>query len=218
MLFGNFDLPTIVAFLVTLAISFTFHEFAHAWVAAELGDDTPRLNGRLSLNPMAHLDPIGALLLLVAGFGWAKPVPVNPYNFRNVRLGMVLVSAAGPFANFVLALVAAIPFRVGALGWLYNLPGGSGLAQGMATFIDIFIYLNLNLMLFNLIPLGPLDGAKILRGLAPATWDRWLIPLEQYGTIILMAAIFLGSFGRISIFGLIISPINQFLSSAILGI
>jgi len=218
MLFGNFSLPVIVAFVVTLAISFTFHEFAHAWTAVELGDDTPRLNGRLSLNPLAHLDPIGALLLLVAGFGWAKPVPINPYNFRNARLGTVLVSAAGPFANFILALLAAIPYRLGALNLLYGMPGGSTLAQGTGTFIFIFITLNLNLMLFNLIPLGPLDGAKILHGLAPMNWDRWLVPLEQYGTIILMAVIFLGSFGRFSIFGLIISPVNQFLTSAILGI
>jgi Zn-dependent protease len=218
MLFQNLGLPTIVAFLVTLAISFTFHEFAHAWAAVELGDDTPRLNGRLTLNPLAHLDPVGALLLIVAGFGWAKPVPINPYNFRNVRMGTVLVSAAGPFANFLLALLAAIPFRVGVLDWVYRLPGGGGLAQGMATFIQIFIVLNLNLMLFNLIPLGPLDGAKILHGLAPVDWDRWLVPLERYGTFILLAVVFLGSFGGFSILGMIISPVNQFLTSAILGI
>lgn len=218
MLLGNFSPPTIVAFLVTLAISFTFHEFAHAWTAVELGDDTPRLNGRLSLNPLAHLDPIGSLLLLFAGFGWAKPVPINPYNFRNTRLGLVLVSAAGPFANLILALVAAIPYRMGMLDVLYRLPGGNALAQGTAMFIEIFIILNLNLMLFNLIPIGPLDGAKILQGLAPANWDRWLVPLQQYGTFILMALVFLGSFGRFSILGAIISPVNQFLTSAILGL
>jgi Zn-dependent protease len=218
MLFSNFSIPTIIALLATLAISLTFHEFAHAWSATELGDDTPRLNGRLSLNPLAHLDPIGSILLVVAGFGWAKPVPVNPYNFRNPKLGIALVSAAGPFANFILALVAAIPFRIGLINLLYSHAGSQGLADAVATILYTFVVLNLNLMLFNLIPIGPLDGAKILRGLAPRNWDAWLIPLEQYGAFILLGLVFLGSFGRFSILGMIISPASQFLSSAILGI
>ena len=218
MLFSNLSLPTIIALLVTLTISLPFHEFAHAWSAVELGDDTPRLNGRLTLNPLAHLDPIGSLLLIVAFFGWAKPVPVNPYNFRNPKLGLALVSAAGPFANFILALAAAIPFRIGLLEWINNMPGGSPLAHSLLTFIEIFIGLNLNLMLFNLIPIGPLDGAKILRGLAPYGWDRWLVPLEQYGVFILMALVFLGTFGKFSILGMIISPVTQFLATAILGV
>jgi Zn-dependent protease len=218
MLFGHLDLPTIIALLTTLVISLSFHEFAHAWSAMELGDDTARLNGRLTLNPLAHLDPIGSLLLIFVGFGWAKPVPVNPYNFRNPKLGIAIVSAAGPFANFLLALVAAIPVRIGLLNLLYGMAGGQALAQGLATVLYTFVVLNLNLMLFNLIPLGPLDGAKILRGLAPRDWDRWLIPLEQYGAFILLGLVFLGSFGGFSIFGMIISPASRFLSSAILGI
>ncbi len=218
MLFLGLSLPALIALLATLAISLSFHEFAHAWSAVEMGDDTPRLNGRLSLNPLAHLDPIGSILLVVAGFGWAKPVPINPYNFRNPRLGTTLVSAAGPLANFVLALIAAIPVRLGAINLLYHTPWGGQWAQGLAEFLYTFVLLNLNLMLFNLIPIAPLDGSKILRGLAPREWDRWLNPLEQYGAFILMGLVFLGSFGRFSIIGMVIGPVTQFLARAILGL
>ena len=218
MLFGAFTLPTFLALLATLLFALPFHEFAHAWSAWELGDDTARLHGRLTLNPLAHLDPIGSLLLILVGFGWAKPVPVNPYNFRNPKLGIAIVSAAGPFANFLLALVAAIPVRLGLLNLLYGMAGGQALAQGLATAVYTFVVLNLNLMLFNLIPLGPLDGAKILRGLAPRDWDALLIPLEQYGSFILLGLIILGSFGGFSLLGTLISPASQFLSTAILGI
>lgn len=215
MLFSNLSLPTLIATLVTLVISLPFHEFAHAWSAVQLGDDTPRLNGRLTLNPLAHLDPIGSLMLLLAGFGWAKPVPINPWNFRNHKLGLILVSAAGPFANFILALAAAIPFRIGWLDIQYLQSAPLELVKG---FLETFIVLNLVLMLFNLIPLGPLDGAKILRGLAPRDWDRWLIPMEQYGTFILMGLVVLGRFGNISILGMLISTPMQVLAKAILGL
>jgi len=214
MLFGAFTLPTFLALLATLLFALPFHEFAHAWSAWELGDDTARLHGRLTLNPLAHLDPIGSLLLILAGFGWAKPVPVNPYNFRNPKLGIAIVSAAGPVANFILALLAAIPFRLG----LMDLVAVTSAGQLLATVLDGFVYFNLVLMIFNLIPLGPLDGAKILRGLAPRDWDRWLIPMEQYGAFILMALVILGTFGRFSILGLIMNPPIQFLHAAIMGL
>src|SRR5688572_3299601 len=112
----DLDPRTFIARLITLVIAFTIHEFAHAWTAVELGDDTPRHAGRLTLNPIAHLDFFGSLLLIVGGFGWAKPVPFNPYNLRiGPRLGTALVAAAGPFSNLVLALLAALPFRFGLL-------------------------------------------------------------------------------------------------------
>ncbi len=214
----DFSLPAIIAKVIILAFALPFHEFAHAWSAVELGDDTPRLYGRLSLNPLAHLDPLGSLMILFSWFGWAKPVPINPYNFRNHKLGLVLVSAAGPFANFLLALVAAIPFRLGLLGLLYHAQGESPLFVGISTILYDFIIINLSLMLFNLIPLGPLDGAKILRGIAPRDWDRWLIPMEQYGSFILLGLLLLGNFGNISILGSIMTPPLTFLSNAILGL
>ncbi len=212
---GNFSLATLLAILATLTISLTFHEFAHAWTAVQLGDDTPRLNGRLSLNPLAHLDPIGSLMIVFTvlvgwGIGWAKPVPINPFNFRNHKLGLVLVSAAGPFANFILALVAAIPFRLGLISSQYQEAGLAGLAQST---LFSFIGTNLALMLFNLIPLGPLDGAKILRGIAPREWDSALIQLERFGTFALLALVLLGG----SIFSFIISRPLTILLSAILG-
>jgi Zn-dependent protease len=209
MLLG-LTLPILAAILITLIIALSFHELAHAWTADQLGDNTPRCTGRLTVNPLAHLDPLGSLLFVFAGFGWAKPVPVNPYNLRNgPRLGMAVVAAAGPLANLLLALIAAVPIRAGFLQ-------GNAL-NGLEPYILLFIQLNLNLMLFNLIPLVPLDGSKVLRGFAPREWDRWLAPLEQWGMFILIALIFLGSFSRISILGLIIGPPAEFLLNAILG-
>src|SRR3990172_60779 len=114
MLLNLPPIPVLISRLVTLVIAFTIHELAHAWTALQLGDDTPRRLGRLTLNPPAPLDPIGSILLLIAGFGWAKPVQVNPYNLRNgPRMGMAIVAAAGPISNLVLAVLAGIPFRLG---------------------------------------------------------------------------------------------------------
>jgi Zn-dependent protease len=149
-------------------------------------------------------------LLIFAGFGWAKPVQVNPYNFRNgPRLGMVIVAAAGPFSNLIMALLAAIPFRLGLLN-----PSDvfvRGLFLTPAFFLSEFIQINLLLLFFNLIPIAPLDGSKILRGLAPREWDRWLLPLEQWGMFILIGLMFLG------VLGLIITPPTVFLYRTLIG-
>lgn len=203
---------TLIARIFTLIIAFTIHELAHAWIAVELGDDTPRRMGRLTLNPLAHLDPIGSLLLIFAGFGWAKPVITNPYNFRyGPRLGMAIVAAAGPLANLIMALLAAIPFRLGLLD------SGNRQLLWLVIFFDEFIFLNIILMLFNLLPIVPLDGSKVLRGFAPREWDGWLNPLEQWGPFILMALVVLGSFGRFSLIGLIIGPPANFLYHTLIG-
>jgi Zn-dependent protease len=185
----DFTLPTFISRAITLLIAFTIHELAHAVTAVQLGDDTPRRMGRLTLNPLAHLDPLGSLLLLFAGFGWAKPVMVNPYNLRSgPNLGMAIVAAAGPFSNFVMAALAAIPLRLGIVPDI----GGGPIIPTLARFLQEFIFLNLILMLFNLIPITPLDGSKILRGFAPREWDRPLAMLEQWGPFLLMALVFLG--------------------------
>lgn len=208
------DAPTLIARIFTLIVAFTIHELAHAWTATEFGDDTPRRMGRLTLNPLAHLDPIGSLLLLVAGFGWAKPVQVNPYNFRyGPRLGMALVAAAGPFSNLSMALIAAIPFRLGLLNVRATFSNGSNFLPSPAFFLGDFIFLNIILMLFNLIPIVPLDGSKILRGFAPREWDSALAVLEQWGPFLLMALVFLGR----GLFSLIIGPPANFLYKTILG-
>lgn len=181
--------PDLISRVIILLIAFTIHEFSHAWTAMQLGDDTPRRLGRLTFNPLAHLDPLGSLLLIVAGFGWAKPVPINPYNLRNgPRLGMAIVAAAGPFSNFVMAALAAIPLRLDIVPDI----GGGRFLPTLPGFLTDFIFLNLVLLLFNLIPITPLDGSKILRGFAPPEWDRFLAPLEQWGPFLLMALVFLG--------------------------
>jgi len=204
---------TLITRIFTLIVAFTIHEVAHAWTAVQLGDDTPRRLGRLTLNPLAHLDPLGSLLLLFAGFGWAKPVPVNPYNLRNgPQLGLAIVAAAGPFSNLVLATLAAIPFR-------FDLLGTAGAQRAAffpspAEFLTDFIFLNLVLMLFNLIPITPLDGSRILRGFAPREWDSFLVPLEQWGPFLLMALVFLGR----GAFGLIIGGPANFLYRALVGV
>jgi Zn-dependent protease len=217
MLAGSLSLSTFLALALTLVVAFTFHELAHAWVAVELGDETPRRLGRLTLNPLAHLDPIGSLMLLVAGFGWAKPVPVSPYNLKyGPRAGMALVAIAGPFSNFVMALLAAIPFRVGffSLPTLWQLPASvDPVFTFLQQFLLVFIQVNIGLMLFNLLPIGPLDGVKVLRGIAPHEWDSWLNPLEQWGSFVLMALFLLGG----SLLGRVLWAPAQFLMRAILG-
>ncbi len=206
--------PILISRILTLLIAFTFHELAHAWSAVQLGDDTPARMGRLTLNPLAHLDPIGSLLLIVAGFGWAKPVQVNPYHLRyGPQLGMALVAAAGPFANLIMALLAALPFRFGLVS-LTSQGSIGGLLPTPAGFLIDFIFLNLVLMLFNLIPIAPLDGSKILRGFAPRELDGALASMEQWGPFLLMALVFLGS----SLIGVIIGGPANFLFRTIVGV
>jgi Zn-dependent protease len=170
--------------LIVLILALPVHELMHAWVAYRLGDRTAYDYGRVSLNPLDHLDPIGTFLILFVGFGWAKPVPVNPYQLRyasNARRGMALVSIAGPLSNLLLAAAAAFFWRLG-------LRPPVGFIQGV--YID-FISINIILALFNMIPLAPLDGSKVLMGIVPLEWTAPLASLERYGTMILMLVIFI---------------------------
>ena len=191
MLLNGPSLPEIISRVLILVIAFTIHEFSHAWLAVQLGDETPRRMGRYTLNPLVHLDPLGSLLLLFVGFGWAKPVQVNPYNLRwGPAMGMAAVAAAGPFSNFVMAILAAIPFRLGLLS--LSSRASVGILPTLSGFLTEFIIINLLLMLFNLIPIAPLDGSKILRGFAPPALERVLAQMEQWGPFLLMALFFLG--------------------------
>jgi len=181
---GSFGLPELISRAIILLVALPVHELAHAVTAVQMGDDTPRRMGRLTLNPLAHLDVLGSILIFFAGFGWAKPVQVNPYNLRTgPSMGMAVVSAAGPLSNLVLAALAALPLRLGLLD------GAGSFARGVA--VD-FIFINLVLLLFNLIPIAPLDGSKILRAFAPPQWDRLFMQLDQWGPFLLMALLFLG--------------------------
>jgi Zn-dependent protease len=206
MLF-NLDPATLIARLVVLVVALTFHEYAHAWVATQFGDPTPRQYGRLTLNPLAHLDPMGSFLLLFAGFGWAKPVPVNAYALqRQSSASLMWVSLAGPFSNLLLAIIAAIPIRLGLVHTGF-----------FDTFLLDFIYINLLLMLFNLIPLSPLDGEKIAEYFAPPPLARYFDAIRPYGWVILIAIVVLGPFLKINILGWIIDPPLHLLFSLLVG-
>jgi len=201
--------------LITLAILFLtsmpIHEWAHAWAAYQLGDDTAALRGRLTLNPLAHLDPIGTLSLILFGFGWGRPVPVSPYRLRgNRRSSWALVSVAGPFSNLVLAMLAAIPFR---MGWLSLYESGSSIISLEGILLD-FVLINLSLMLFNLIPIPPLDGSRVLAWLLPSTWASTLGQMERFGGAGLMLVLYLLS--RFGILGILISPLMNFMLRALL--
>lgn len=165
-------------------IALVFHEYAHARVADHLGDPTPRYHNRLTLNPINHIDPIGMLMLWIFRFGWAKPVPINPMNFRgDRRRGIILVSLAGPLTNIVLAFIFVILLR-----WqLLFFPN-----DNLSFMIHIIVFFNLIIAVFNLIPVPPLDGSKVLAGLLPHRYDYVFAQLEQYGFIILILLIFTG--------------------------
>lgn len=175
------------AVLLVLAI----HEYAHAAVAVRLGDPRPKFDGRLTLNPLAHLDPIGTLMLLFFGFGWAKPVIVDPTRFKKPRRDMMWVALAGPVANLLMAFVMArvYPFVVSGLpvNWAWAVRG----------FFQVTITLNIWLAVFNLLPLPPLDGSKVLAGLVPRRWAYRLYTLETYGTVLLLFLIVSGMVSRV---------------------
>jgi Zn-dependent protease len=184
-------LTTLISRIITLVIAFTVHEFSHAWVATRLGDDTPRIHGRLTLNPLKHLDILGSILLIIGGFGWAKPVPVNPYQLgKRSQAGMMLVSLAGPFSNFIMAALAALPIRFGLVNAVSGVTGSS-MFPSPYDFLTEFIFINLILMLFNLIPISPLDGDKIADYFAPPPMARLLERIRPYGPIILLAVLFI---------------------------
>jgi Zn-dependent protease len=191
------SLTTLISRVITLVIAFTVHEFSHALAADQLGDDTPRLQGRLTLNPLVHLDPVGSLMLVIAGFGWARPVQINPYVIqRRSPAGPMIVAAAGPFSNLLLALVATIPIRAG----LISVTSSSFLSQ----FFVEFIWINLILLFFNLLPIFPLDGEKIIDYFLPPRGQEILRQIRPYGMYILMGLIILGSFGSFNILGSIV--------------
>lgn len=164
-----------------LLIALTFHEFAHGYAAYRMGDNTARYSGRLSLNPLDHLDIWGTLCLLFFHFGWAKPVPINPANFRDQKKGIIIVSLAGPFANFLLAFVCAVVCKI-----LVRFTAASEIA---VFFYQVFLYaevMNVGLMVFNLIPIPPLDGSKVLMEFLPPRARYEMYRIERYSGIVLL--------------------------------
>lgn len=177
-----------------LLLALTFHEYAHARVAASLGDSTPERERRLTLNPLAHLDPVGTLVLLLAGFGWAKPVGINPFLFRgNRKTGTILVSAAGPGMNLLIALVAAMLLKVLMFtSWGYS----SAFGEWAFLFLQSLVLYDVVLALFNLIPVPPLDGSNVLLGLLPDAAGEYFYQIGRYGVFILMVLSLTGVLGR----------------------
>ncbi len=208
-MFGqSVDIVQAIMFLLAILLSITFHEFTHAWSAYQMGDDTARRMGRMTLNPIKHFDPLGALMIVFMAFGgrglgWGKPVPVNPYNLRgNPRVSMGITSAAGPFSNLVLAATAAIPLRL-----IPNLPSLLG------TFLWVLVVTNVSLAVFNLLPLPPLDGFGVIQGLLGTLrsrrayqWGEALDRVAPYGPLLLLALLAFGWFGSFNILGSILGP------------
>jgi len=212
------DLPTLISRIIVLLTAFSVHEFAHAWTANHFGDDTPRFNGRLTLNPLAHLDPMGSLMLIIAGFGWAKPVPVNPYTLRRrSESALMWVSLAGPLSNFLLAILAAIPFRLGLLSVSDAYLSNNQILPTIPQFLYHFIVINLILMLFNLIPLAPLDGEKIADYFLPPSWADFLARIRPYGPMILLLLFIAGPYLGFDILGFILGPPMRFLFGLLVG-
>ena len=187
-----------------ILVALTFHEFAHGYVALRFGDPTAKMAGRLTLNPLSHLDPIGTIMLFVVHFGWAKPVPVDPRYFRNPKQDMLWVALAGPGANMVLALISGILLSILGRGSLF------GSHNMLLIMLQYSLFINLALAVFNMLPIPPLDGSKVLRGLLPYKYQHIADQMEMYGPWALMGLIMMGMLTDRSIFGAFIGPFVKF--------
>ena len=203
--------------IIALVIAITIHEFSHALAAERLCDPTPRLQGRLTLNPLAHLDPLGTLMLLLVRFGWGKPVVFDPFNLRNPRRDSAIISLAGPFANLVLATAAAILLRFLSLSHFSLLTSNflSIVTTLVIALLQPVIVLNVILAIFNLVPIHPLDGFKIVEGILPQNMAREWAQLEPYGLIFLLFLV-LPVFGGTAPIVNLISPVINFILGILL--
>ena len=214
--FGEFSndpqaaILNIIGFIIALIIAISVHEFSHALSAYRLGDNTAKNQGRLTLNPKAHLDPMGTIMIVFAGFGWGRPTPVSPWNLRiGEKAGMAVVSVAGPISNVIVALITGIIFQV------YMNPGADSIQ--VARILLTVIQLNLVLAIFNLLPIAPLDGFKIVLGLLPRDAALSFAKTERYGMIILVLIIMGDVFLNLGILGRVISPVISFLMRLVIG-
>lgn len=202
--------------MVVLLLAISAHEAAHAWMSDRFGDDTARLLGRVTLNPVAHTDPIGTLLIPIVGFivsamgvpfffiGWGKPTPVNPLRWRNKDLANVMVSIAGILANLLLATIAFVILKVLLRTGIYFTMSDS-LQEPVGLFLQYLLFMNVSLAVFNLLPFPPLDGSKVLETFLPDSMQPVLATLEQYGYLILMVLMYMG------FFGMILGPVIRFI-------
>jgi Zn-dependent protease len=196
----------------------TVHEYAHGYAAYKMGDPTAKLAGRLTLNPIPHLDLLGTAMLFLVHFGWAKPVPINPAYFRDRRKGIIYTSFAGPLANIIVAFLFGLILRFVFVPNLLNPSFSGGLIQIIHLIIFYAVFINLILAFFNLIPIPPLDGSHILKYLLPSQARVNFEQIERFGPFILIGIIFLGRMAGISIFGLIILPPVDFFFKLFTGV
>lgn len=206
----DWTLSGFLARAIAMILGFTLHEAAHAFAAYRLGDDTAQRSGRLTLDPRVHLDPFGAILALLFGFGWARPTPVNPWRLRyGPRVGNALVAVAGPLTNLLIAALAAIPWQLGLL---------AGAPLFVQRVMLTIVALNVILFLFNLIPLAPLDGISVLNGLVGVRGARALAPLQTYGPQILMGLMLIGFISpRLNLLGAVLYPAMNTLTGLLIG-
>lgn len=193
----SIDVLQIITKILIIFLVLPIHECAHAWAAHKMGDETVAYSGRLTLNPLAHIDILGALCLLITGFGWAKPVPINPLKFKKQRFGIAITAAAGPLSNLAVSFIAMIIYRI-----VLSLPGGSGYFLSSAGditggfvilyILQFFILVNIGLAIFNLIPIPPLDGSKIISYFTSAKLDRWIYEHQLIVNAVFFAVIITG--------------------------
>ena len=193
----SIDVLQIITKILIIFLVLPIHECAHAWAAHKMGDETAAYSGRLTLNPLAHIDILGAFCLLITGFGWAKPVPINPLKFKKQRFGIAITAAAGPLSNLAVSFIAMIIYRI-----VLSLPGGSGYFLSSAGditggfvilyILQFFILVNIGLAIFNLIPIPPLDGSKIISYFTSAKLDRWIYEHQLIVNAVFFAVIITG--------------------------
>lgn len=184
-------LAGVFASLFVVFCTLPFHEYAHAFVATKLGDQTARLSGRLSLNPMRHIDPLGALMIVLVGFGYAKPVPVNPRNFKNPKVGMALTALAGPCANLLMATVFLLLKNI-----ILLFPTSNPIVLALAYFFIFAASINIGLAVFNLLPIPPLDGSRILQLIIPSKYYFKFLQYERYVVIVVFVLLLTGILSR----------------------
>jgi Zn-dependent protease len=209
------DIQTLLLIAPAILSALAFHEYAHAYVAYRYGDDTAKQKGRLTLNPLAHLDPFGTIMIFLVHFGWAKPVPVDPHKLKNPKKDMLWISAAGPLSNMILALVSGLLLRL--ILFIAGAPDKHSIVGLLVFMVYMSLQINLALAIFNVLPIAPLDGSKILFGLLPTKYEPAIYFLQRYGPFILIGFIIFGRATGVPILGGLIWPFVGFFSRIFAG-